>query len=749
MATAIAVITMAAPAGAAARPAVPMAGAGTAAVPKPPGDMAQQLRAARTDAAAVRKAMSSGSLLAMVRASLATRGPVPAIPRTGPATLPAGVPTALVKPVSGLLGAIEYAGKLARKAVTPASGLRKNLMWAGGMLVARAIDGALPALRAYAAALPASSKWVSGCDEVSDAPLLCIGGNGNNTYTKDAALLIDFGGHNVHREAAGAADPGTPFAPGGNGLPAAVTIDLGRGNVYRDMLPAPTGARVAQGAGFGGIGFLVNYGAHARFVLNSSSPASMGALGQGWSALGVGVLANMGAHASYVLGSHPPGINPMGPGGTSGDGSSGDGLAILDQRGTGNSYLAESVPVPVRAGGKLHVGNPNVEAFGANYGAGAGVFYDGGGRTSVSAVARTRTVPASYPGGVAAGDALIYGFGYGSSPASYSSTPARHGPAGPRPSAGGYGSGGGFGMALSGPGDISYRATSQVIAPQAGWAGAYAFGKAGSAGTGVLSAAGGHDRFLIKAVSRAASSKPTASGVVTAAAGEAATGGFGDAGSIGLSPNSGYQPSSTSWNMAGVGVFQDESGRHRYTMTADSSADADAAGTGRPAKATTGGAWTEGQGYGDRQPGSAGSSPGGGFAFSSGDADYTAASTSRASSRADAHLGSTATAGEAGTYAQAYGTHGGYGELYDHGGTHHYVSTAGAATNTGPGWLPARAGSWSQASVERNGWAVLIDTGTPRDTFAELPADPACVGHRGTGVWIDCGDQLGIGIRHK
>lgn len=89
-----------------------------------------------------------------------------------------------------------------------------------------------------------------GCSEtdiVIDAETtigrIIIGGTGDNIYTEDCAVLIDFGGDDVYLNNAGSTSP--------TGYGAAILFDLSGNDTYR-------GDDFVQGTGFGGIGALID-----------------------------------------------------------------------------------------------------------------------------------------------------------------------------------------------------------------------------------------------------------------------------------------------------------------------------------------------------------------------------------------------------------------------------------------------------------------------------------------------------------
>jgi hypothetical protein len=693
--------------------------AAASAGPADPADgFRQRLDRVRSDIGQTRSAMATGSLLDAVQATAALSGPVPPVPVTEPAPVPPGVPAALVTPIARLLGAIAYAGGTGQQPMPPG----------GKLAVAAAIDRALPALAGYASKHPTQAgKAVAGCDLVDALPRLCVGSAAANVYTRDAALLVDLGGNDRHANSAGGADPGLPFPPpGGNGLPVAVTIDVAGSDLYQTSLPTPSGARVAQGAGYGGIGFLVDRAGDDRYaVINDAPfPASLGALGQGLAILGTGVLADLRGDDRYLIESHPEGTQAMGPGGTSGGAVAGAGDALLYDASGDDHYRAYSRAVPTDVAGTRHLGEPSVIAYGAGFDGGSAVFFDGRGRDTLSAVAETEPVAPGDTRPLATGNALVYAFGYGSA------VPAA----------------GGTGMALSGPGPTVRRAVARVAAPQAGYVGAYAFGHGSAGGTGVLSDAGGDDRYVAEAGAWAVA-KGVRDGAVTAKTGPVVAGGFGHAGKIGLSPNANQN---NTLDTGGLALMEDLAGDDRYVMTATSSARATAAAGAEP-RATTGGATAEGQGYGTRALERADSKPGAGFSYDGGGDDvYQVTVASRATARARTGVAGQSSAGPAASFVQASGLGGGLGELRDRGGDDRYLAlthlSPGGLPGGAPGPAPGAATTSSQASVEQGGYALLMDTGGGPDWFFQVPADRPCHGVRGRGMWRDCGVELGQGM---
>ena len=109
-------------------------------------------------------------------------------------------------------------------------------------LLASAIDGALPSLSRAAKVAAPSGATVGGCDILDELPEVCIGGPGDNVYSRSGELTIDLGGNDTYRTTAG----GAPFAvPGETELrQVSVNIDLGGSDIY---LPPPGPVAPANG----------------------------------------------------------------------------------------------------------------------------------------------------------------------------------------------------------------------------------------------------------------------------------------------------------------------------------------------------------------------------------------------------------------------------------------------------------------------------------------------------------------------
>ncbi len=118
-----------------------------------------------------------------------------------------------------------------------------------------------------------------------------IGGEGDNVYTEDAALIIDLGGDDKYFNHAGGSTLAYPFQ---------VAIDL-TGN---DLYSAPDD--FSQGAGFLGAGFLIDVQGDDRYLAKDYS--------QGAGLFGVGVFVDMAGDDEYQAGSAVQGAAAFGVG---------------------------------------------------------------------------------------------------------------------------------------------------------------------------------------------------------------------------------------------------------------------------------------------------------------------------------------------------------------------------------------------------------------------------------------------------
>jgi hypothetical protein len=128
---------------------------------------------------------------------------------------------------------------------------------------------------------------------VIDTPAgrVLIGGTKGNTYTEDAALILDFGGNDKYFNHAGGSTRLNPFS---------VVIDLSGDDVYSAT------DDFAQGAGLLGGGFLVDLEGNDRYTAKNYS--------QGTGILGVGILADLAGRDQYTAISVSQGAGSFGVG---------------------------------------------------------------------------------------------------------------------------------------------------------------------------------------------------------------------------------------------------------------------------------------------------------------------------------------------------------------------------------------------------------------------------------------------------
>ena len=268
-----------------------------------PAEQRSQVQTVQTRIAAIKAAMHSGGYVARVDAVLAADGVQPPalapLPRPDASQLAAvsTLPLPMRAPVAGLyaavMKAVQMLGVLPRADMTQArqamfgyvesvasTGGRPNTPGGQGspapvpltlapsirhaigatqsatLLIAAALDAYLPALRASASSAPSRAGIaVNGCDLVDQTPYLCVGGNGNNTYTEDEALLIDTGGHDTYLNSAGGA---AFLPPGGAGyIPVSVNVDLDGGDDYAPSAQTLQADQAADGGALYGVGIAV------------------------------------------------------------------------------------------------------------------------------------------------------------------------------------------------------------------------------------------------------------------------------------------------------------------------------------------------------------------------------------------------------------------------------------------------------------------------------------------------------------
>ncbi|MFI5305320.1 MAG: PDZ domain-containing protein [Nitrospiria bacterium] len=140
------------------------------------------------------------------------------------------------------------------------------------------------------------SGWIVREEEnltIIDTPAgrVLIGGTKDNTYTEDAALILDFGGNDKYFNHAGGSTRLNPFS---------VVIDLAGDDVYS------TTDDFAQGAGLLGGGFLIDLEGDDRYIAKNYS--------QGAGILGVGILADLAGNDRYTATAVSQGAGSFGVG---------------------------------------------------------------------------------------------------------------------------------------------------------------------------------------------------------------------------------------------------------------------------------------------------------------------------------------------------------------------------------------------------------------------------------------------------
>lgn len=596
----------------------------------------------------------------------------------------------------------------------------KDELYSGALTLTEAVDAALPSLRQMAAAMPATGSE-EPCDMHHLAPYVCISGTGAQTYTKNYALIIDFGGNDLYRNAAGGAN-GTIGGEEWDRVDAALLMDLAGDDVYEEPKDATGRPRAVQGAGSrGAIGILLDDGGDDRYVA--------GDMGQGYGELGVGILDDRAGNDTYQIVNNGPGwiegvnANNIAVHGVNGQGSTTLGAGFLLDRGTGDdSYRLETFPTPVEIDGRILPGGSYVTGMGAAF-AGPGIFRDDGGADSMTILG------GSSPGelderravSVDAGFANVYGMGQ----AWY----------------------GGLGMHLSGVGPSQRSLRSEVEFGYLSWANG--MGEAVFGSLGVLDDEGGNDLYNVAATRRTVqrltiderNAKSDHVSVYSSAGGVVQTW------VSAMGHGSGF----------GAALLHDHAGKDRYLAEVVTYAEARAgnalevlpesaevpsadahASAGESHLRGMGGGFFEGAGY---------------LVDDDGDDVYETRSISEARAVAtathpDAKVVAIATALQAETIAMGVSvTSADSGEFRDLGGSDRYLTVNESIASASPP-------TFEQTTESRSFvWAFSNDTGDARfvdrggiDTFEAVPeTPPACVASRGARYWLDCGIGVAFG----
>lgn len=375
------------------------------------------------------------------------------------------------------------------------------------------VDAALPHLGSGGNTMaPAAS--VVGCDVSDQAPALCIAGQGSNVITGDYALVVDLGGDDVHRHAAGGADPQ------GNGLPVSVTIDVAGNDRYETPVPSASGSRAVHGGGFeGGIGVLVDAAGQDVYRAASSAVGAQ-ALGQGFGSAGAGLLADLGGNDDFALEERTSGVvsstTQRLPAAGQGFGELGGIGIALDNGGDDVAVVRSSPPAEPTPAVRHAAG------FGAGEQGGVGLHVDAGGRDAFTVEALNGTSPASY--GTSA-----RGFGWGFE---------------------------GAGADIGGSGDTVRiaRARNDITGEAADSAALFAIGTSSLGGFGALHDAGGADRYVADFATISTSEETVDDGCGCQGATAAAEAGGGQTLAIGV-------------GQVGVGIVEDAGGDDSYEVT--------------------------------------------------------------------------------------------------------------------------------------------------------------------------------------
>jgi hypothetical protein len=330
-------------------------------------------------------------VVAEAAADTAVTGPIADLVRASESLV--NVSAARTRAGRPLRGAVTSEAATERYARVLDRTLDRSLLYSATLALARAIDGSLPELRSWTLSAPADSAGAAQCDVAEIGTMLCIGGDGTNTYTTDFDLQIDLGGNDVYRNNPASADPTVTRRT------VAVAVDLAGNDAYETTLPRAE-SFVGQGAGEnGGIGILVDAAGNDRYTTTvltqptaATVPRRVCAMGCGIT--GAGLLADLAGTDSYEHANRGP---SAGGGGAvlgasyldfeeaNGLGAAySGGLGALVDRGTGNdSYLEISAPEPRIVDGQLHGGQALSNGLGFSQTGAVALFADEGGTDTI------------------------------------------------------------------------------------------------------------------------------------------------------------------------------------------------------------------------------------------------------------------------------------------------------------------------------------------------------------------------------
>jgi hypothetical protein len=367
-------------------------------------------------------------------------------------------------------------------------------------LLGRALDRYLPELLAPTGRTSPAGTSADGCDLVDRLPTLCVGSEADNTYISSAALLVDLGGNDTYRNSAGGAPFASPESPAL--VPVSLNVDISGNDVYAgtaadwslyDDHPLTVGAGVGA---TGAVGIAVDVAGDDRYSAEAPAPAAAAtsaALAQGAGFGGFGALVDLAGADSYSI-SGRPGIRDtvlaigqgagyqcnVGPTQPDPVVTSGCGTGLLLDRGEGKDTYSIDAGMVTGDARQWRSGEPFTQACRRVVGQGAaivgtGILHDDGGEGSFSVSAAAEALPEN-------GFHNIDFYGIVQLPELELAVQ-------------GYGELGGVGALLTGPGPTSYDASLSISGPSRSLSASQGYGF--FEGAGYLRDLGGDDSFAI------------------------------------------------------------------------------------------------------------------------------------------------------------------------------------------------------------------------------------------------------------
>ena len=586
-------------------------------------------------------------------------------------------------------------------------------------LIARAVDAAAPALEAAVLETPGRAHVAAECD-ILEQEGLCVGGTGANTYRLHHVVTIDLGGNDTYLTDAGFVLTG-----------AELVLDLGGDDLYAP----PEGFGHGYGD-LGGVGILVDGAGNdvyrSRSTTGDATGMGLGLIG------GVGLMVDGAGNDTYEMTSEAFG-KPAGAGGM-GEAILG-GVGVLVDGGGNDSYTGSSLVHPVRAkptdpedpdrdlGEVTRIGRSAVNVGGIGVFGAAGVMSDSGGTDTFSSESRIAAAPANWPPVEITLDPIT------GNPVQFAGV-------------GGHGDGGlaGAGYLLTGPGPTVYRQRSVVeslpLDDSRMYVSHFGYGAAATGSVGVLSDAGGNDRYELDLSATSAVSRSIGDACTTPCQTPTAS----VSGPAFVATGQGYAAAGS------VGLLEDAGGDDVYSAIVSESVSTSAEDLRTQAAQTSisGVATSLGAAYTGQGTGSLGGV--GVVRDTLGNDRYEL----RATSSLSVVSSSTVPANEPDLFAQpgtsrslgqglAQGL-GGVGAILDLGGSDAY--TASAVSSVSDSGIPTAVQVLAQAAAApgATGLGLALDLdGVSPDSYSTSPPVPVCQGTRGNGLWRDCGTH-GIGL---